>query len=147
MRYILILLRWPFFNHNTCWYMPQRYICKNKFLVCYRFFRYENPRRKNFISSCPKHRKIINRSKNNLFSRFFVVPQKDFIFWGTEKGCENKKIYIIFPLIPLRRQGLILRFIELPTYTISVSLTIEIHKNNIDTSWVTNKQYYKIILF
>ena len=30
---------------------------------------------------------------------------------------------------------------------ISVSLTIEIHKNNIDTFRVTNKQYYKTILF
>ena len=30
---------------------------------------------------------------------------------------------------------------ELPTYAISVFLTIEIHKNCIDTSRVTDKQY------
>ena len=48
-----------------------------------------------------------------------------------------------FPLIPLGRQGLRLRFVELPTYTISVSLMIEMHKNNTDTFSVTNKQYYK----
>ena len=30
-------------------------------------------------------------------------------------------------------------FVELPTCAISVSLTIEIHKNNIDTSKVTSK--------
>ena len=40
-----------------------------------------------------------------------------------------------------------LHFVELPTYTISVSLTIAIPKNNIDTFRVTNKQYFKIILF
>ena len=40
-----------------------------------------------------------------------------------------------------------LYFVELLTYAISISLTIEIHKINIDTSKVTNKQYYKIILF
>ena len=32
-------------------------------------------------------------------------------------------------------------FVELPTYVISVALKIEIHKNTIDTSNVTNKQY------
>ena len=32
---------------------------------------------------------------------------------------------------------------ELLTFAISTSLTIEIHKNNTDTSSVTNKQYYK----
>ena len=38
-------------------------------------------------------------------------------------------------------------FVKLPTYAISVSLTIELHKNNTDTPSVTNKQYDKIILF
>ena len=36
-------------------------------------------------------------------------------------------------------------FVVLPTYVISVALTIEIHKNNINTSNVTNKQHYKIV--
>ena len=52
-----------------------------------------------------------------------------------------------FPLILLRQQGLGLCFVELPTFAISVSLPIEIHKNNTDTFRVTNEQYYKIILF
>ena len=40
-----------------------------------------------------------------------------------------------------------LHFAELLTNAISISLAIEIHKNNIDTFRITNKQYYKIILF
>ena len=38
-------------------------------------------------------------------------------------------------------------FVELPTHAISVSLTTETNKSNIDTSRGTTKQYYKIILF
>ena len=52
-----------------------------------------------------------------------------------------------FPLIPLGQQGLRMSFVELPTYVISVSLIIEIHKNNTDTFRVTNKQYCKIIFY
>ena len=45
-----------------------------------------------------------------------------------------------FPLIPdCDEKGLKTVFVELLTYALSVSLTIEIHKNNIDTSRVTNK--------
>ena len=51
------------------------------------------------------------------------------------------------PLIPLGWQGLRIRFAKLPSYAISVSLTIGIHKNNVETFRVTEKQYYKIILF
>ena len=47
----------------------------------------------------------------------------------------------------MRQQGLELHFVKLPTYANFVSLVIEIHINNIDTFRVTNKQYYKIILF
>ena len=47
-----------------------------------------------------------------------------------------------FPLITLGQQGLGLRFVELPNYAISVSLTKEIHKNYTDTLRVTHKQYY-----
>ena len=49
--------------------------------------------------------------------------------------------------ITLGQQGLGQCFVELPTHAISVSLTIETHKDNTDTFRVTNKQYYKIILF
>ena len=60
--------------------MFERRIYKSKFHVCYQFFRYENPRRKNFVNpSCPKHPKIIEIKYDNfLFSHFFVVPQKVF---------------------------------------------------------------------
>ena len=51
------------------------------------------------------------------------------------------------PLTPLGQQGLRLHFVKLLTYTISVPLTLEIHKNNINTFRVTNKSYYKKILF
>ena len=81
-----------------------------------------------------------------LFSHFFVVPQKGFIFWGTKKKNEDKKFMSFFPCISFRQQELRLRFVEIPNCTISVSLTIEIHKN-IDNFSVTDKQYYKIILF
>ena len=50
------------------------------------------------------------------------------------------------PLIPLGQQMLGLRFVELPTSAISVSLTTEAHKNNTDTFRVANKQCYEIIL-
>ena len=56
------------------------------------------------------------------------------------------KSVLFFPIIPLRQQGLRVRFVKLLINTISVSLTIETHKN-IDTFRVTNKQYYKMILF
>ena len=36
-------------------------------------------------------------------------------------------------------------FVEFPNYAISIFLAIKIPKNNIDTSRVTNKQYYKTI--
>ena len=53
-------------------------------------------------------------------------------FWGIKKKFENKKNVVIFPLILLGQQGLGLHFVELPTYR---------------TFRVTNKQYYKIIIF
>ena len=36
-------------------------------------------------------------------------------------------------------------FVEFPNYAISIFLAIKIPKNNIDTSRVTNKQYYKTV--
>ena len=128
--------------------MSKRYICKSKFHVCYHFFLdiYENPRRKNFFNlSCPKHCKII-KWHNFYFHTSLWCLRKVSSFWGTEKECQNIKFMLFFPFIPLGWQGLRLRFVKLPTYTISISLTTKMHKNNIDNVRVTNKQYYKIIL-
>ena len=75
---------------------------------------------------------------------------KNFYFHTTflrhQKEVWEYKIYVIFPSYSIGRQGLRLRFVELPTYTIFISLAIEISKNNIDAFRVFNKQYYKIIL-
>ena len=103
----------------------------------------------NFINlSCPKHPKIINWNKkyNFYFHTSLWCLRNILSFWGTKK-CENKKNYVIFPVIPLGEQRLGLYFVKLSTYAIFVSPVIEIHKNNTDTFRVTNKEYYKIILF
>ena len=89
-------------------------IFKSKFHVCYNFFRYENPRKKNFANPfCTKHHKIISWNKkwhNFYFQTSLWCLRKVSYFWGTEKKCENKK-FVIFPLIPLRPQGLRLHFV------------------------------------
>ena len=135
--------------------MSKRHIRKSKFHVFYHFFRHLwKPWEKNFTdSSCSKHPKIINLNKNDTDFYFHTS------FWcvrevSSRKKCENKKIPIIppphpppTPLILLGQQGLRLRFAEILTCVPFVSLTIEIHKNNTDTFRVTNKQYYKTILF
>ena len=81
---------------------------------------YENPKRKNFINpSCSKHCKIINWNKkwhNFYFRTSLWFLRNVSFFWGSEKKCENKKFMQFFPLIPLGRQGLRLRFVELPTW-------------------------------
>ena len=76
-------------------------------------------------------------------------PPPPLFFWG-KKG-EKKKLISSPPPPPspiflFWQRGLRLHFVELLTYTISISLTIEIHKNSIDTFIVTNKKYYQIIL-
>ena len=111
--------------------MSKTYVCKNKFHICYHDI-YENPRRKNFIInlSCPKHLKIINWNKtwhNVYFHTSLWCLGKVSSFWGNKKKRENKKIMSFSPLISLGQQGLRLRFVKLPTYAISVSLTIEIY--------------------
>ena len=139
--------------------MSKRHICKSKFHVCYHFFRHLwKPWEKNFIdSSCSKHPKIINLNKNDTdfyFHTSFWCVREVSSFWGTRKKCENKKAPIIPPPPPppspysiwaTRVKTAFCRNLDL--CAISVSLTIEIHKNNIDTFRVTNKQYYKTILF
>ena len=66
----------------------------SKFHVCYHFLdTYENPGRRTFINlSCSKHPKIINWNKKwhrFLFSYFFVVLQKGFIFLRHQKEVWN----------------------------------------------------------
>ena len=61
---------------------------------------------------------------------------------------KRKKIVPFSPLLQIETTRFkTVFFVKLPTYAISVSLAIEIHENNIETSRVTKKQYYKIILF
>ena len=99
--------------------------------------------------------KIQIKNDKFLFSRLFAVPQKSFIFqafilrkvWGTKKKCENKKTISFSPFFLGWDQGWNCVFVKLLTYAISIFLTIEMHKSNIDTSRVTNKQHYKTILF
>ena len=69
--------------------------------------------------------------------------EKVFSFLDMKKNSRNKKFNHFIPLFRIGATRVKTVFVELPTYAISVSLTIEIHKNNIDTSTVTNKQYYK----
>ena len=98
----------------------------------------ENPRMKNFINpSCPKHPKIIiwNEKLQIFIFTLFVVPQKDFIFFRLQKGSvkiKNLSSPLLFQIGTTR--------IRLCCCAILVSLTMEIHENNIGISRVTNKQ-------
>ena len=74
----------------------------------YHFFRYENPRRKNFISpSCTKHPKITNWNKK--WHKFFIFTLLcDASIW-------KQKVYIIFPAYSwLGQQVLRLCFCQTP---------------------------------
>ena len=102
---------------------------------------HENSRRKSFINpSCPKRPKIIEiKNDKKLFHSFFWCPIK--VLWRPEdlhktflrhqERSEKMKILSYFPPYSgLRWQWLLrLCFVEIPTYTISISLTIETHKN------------------
>ena len=81
-----------------------------------------------------------------IFTLLCGASEKFHLFEAPKRSVKIKNL-LFSPLIPSGQQGLGLHFVELPTYAISVSLTIEIHKNNTDTFRVTNKQYYKITLF
>ena len=90
-------------------------------------------------------------SKNNQKEKMTIFA----LFCGASQGfiylrhqVWKQKNLSFFPLIcDWDNKGEDCVFVKLPTYAISVSLTIELHKNNTDTPSVTNKQYYKIILF
>ena len=71
---------------------------------------------------CPKHPELINWNKKwqILFFHFFVVAQKDLFFWSEVEYNKN----VIFPDWMTTVKTV---FVELPSYAISVSLTIEIH--------------------
>ena len=96
-----------------------------------------------FNPPCPKHHKIIDWNKIwHKFYFYIVMPQKGFIFFRHQKEVWEWKICVIFSHIPLGQQGLRLRSVELLIYTISISITIEIHKSNIDTFRVTKTTYF-----
>ena len=132
----MLIWQWWLLNLNHFW-IAQPDLClkvtfvKASFMFVTIFLDiYENPRTKNFINfSCSKHKK---------WHKFLKISS----FWRTKKKCESKKFMSFFPLIPLG-----LHFVELLIYAISVSLTTEIQKNNIDTFKVTSKQHHKIMLF
>ena len=78
----------------------------------------------------------------------FCGASQGFIYLRHQKEVWKQKNMSFFPLIcDWDNKGEDCVFVKLPTYAISVSLTIELHKNNTDTPSVTNKQYDKIILF
>ena len=73
----------------------------------YYFFRYENPRRKNFINpSHAKHPKII-KIKNDIIFIFtlFCGASEKFDLFEAPKKCENKKIMSLFPLLHWENKG------------------------------------------
>ena len=138
----------------TSWIMTKRYIFKSNFYDCYHILDiYENRRRKNLINPpCSKLPKIINRNKkwhNVCFCTSLWCLGTASSFWGTKKKG-NKRIYVIFPPHSSGTKRVATAFcwtFSVPFNAISVSLTIAILKNNVNTFRVTNKQYYKIIIF
>ena len=107
--------------------MFKRHICKSKFHVCCQFFRYKNPRRKYFLNpSCPKHPKIIE-IKNDIIFCFYTF------LWCLKKVLRRPKgksniCHCHFPSsvgIGMTRIKTVFLVVELPTYAISVSLTLE----------------------
>ena len=100
-----------------------------------------NSRRKNFINpSCLKRPEIIEiENDKKIFHTIFwglikVLWQSEDLqktFLRHQKRSEKIKILSYFPPYSgLRWQWLIrLCFVEIPTYTISISLTIETHKS------------------
>ena len=53
--------------NNTSWVMYKKQICKSFMFVTIFLDIYENRRRKNFASSCPKHLKIIETKMTNFY--------------------------------------------------------------------------------
>ena len=68
------------------------------------------------------------------FTLLCGASERFYLFEAPKRSVKIKKIMSFSPLIPLGQQGLRLRFVELPTNAISVSLTIKIHKNNLTPS-------------
>ena len=82
-----------------------------------------------------------------IFAVFLWCLTRFYLFEAPKRSVKTKKYVILSPYLYWDNKGEDCVFVKLPTYAISVSLTIELHKNNTDTSSVTNKQYHKIILF
>ena len=82
-----------------------------------------------------------------IFTLFCRTSETIHLFQAPKRSVKNKKLVSFPPLLPLGQQWLRLHFVELPTYAIFISLVIEIHINNTDTFRVTDKQFYKMILF
>ena len=76
--------------------------------------------------SCPKHHKIINWSKNShkcLFSHFLWC-----LFEARKRSVKIKKIFHFSTLLEIGKARVETVFVELLSYTMSISLAIEIHK-------------------
>ena len=82
------------------------------------------------------------KNEKFLFSHFFLVPQKDFNFFRLQKRSVKIKKGNFCPLFQIGTARLRLGYCA-----ISVTLTIEIHENNIDISRVTNKQFFEGYIF
>ena len=133
--------------NNSSWIMSKMYICKSKFHFCYHISDMKIQGEETLLTLLPKLPKIIIEIKNDItfcFHTSLWCPRKVSSFWSCKKECENMWF---FPLISLGQQGLGLHFVKLPAYAIFISSVLEIHINNTDTFKVTNKQYYKIIVF
>ena len=99
---------------------------------------------------CPKHSKIINWNKNDLIFIFTLLcgaPERFHLFEAPKRSARIKNLCHFLPLLHWDDKGY--DYVLLYSWLIlfQFPLTIEIHKNNIDTFRVTNKQFYKIILF
>ena len=151
MRYVLIWLWWLFLNLNH-FRITQAQLCLKRTFAKACFMSvaifldiYENPRRKKFVNpSYPKHPKLVIWKKNDkfLFSHFFAVPQKGFVFLRLQRGSVKINNLSFFLLISDWDNKV--KVISLFHFSF---LNNEIYENNTDSSRVTNKQYYKIILF
>ena len=79
-----------------------------------------------------------------IFTLLYGTSERFHLFEALESSV---KIYVIIHHYSIRTKRVKIVFVELLTYTVSISVTIEIHKKKIDTFRVTNKRYYKIIFF
>ena len=110
--------------------MFKRHLCKSKLHSYYHFLDiYENPRWKNFINlSCPKCPKVIEIRNDTNLNFYTSLPRKGFmnLFHEPKRSVKMKNLCHLLPLFGTTR---VKTLIELPPYSISVSLILEAHKN------------------